>query len=322
MYERRKEEDSGFPESPGQPDSATRARTGYRRACASLWLCAGAVLLSMAIASPADPTVSQLVATDHAILDESGLPLRGTDPQSEEFGVDRVEGDLIQILQATDGSRYPPAKDGSPDPRNVVLYSCRAGEGISPTLGMSGLFSGAITPRPGGNTRIFVRVFNAPSLADASFYEDSSLFKVLSWKNDTFLVDIAATTRPLDPNDADGDGLSNSWEKALGSDSTTADTDGDGSSDQEERLAGSNLLDPESHLRITTVGLAGGPVLKFRWQSVRGKSYRIERLEPLPDGGLSVWAEETVGATGTWSECEVPVPNSREAGCYRVCLSP
>jgi hypothetical protein len=235
-----------------------------------------AVFAHMALSAAAGPSVSQGVGASAPLVDEFGRTLEGTDPMSGRFGVPPVEGDFVQILMAPDGQVYAPSSDGKPDPRNWVLGTSRIGLGIAPNLAHSGRFSARITPRPGGNSRIFVRVFNAPTIREASFYADSGLFKVRSWKNEFFDIDVAATDQPLDVEDADRDGLHNSWERSYGTDPHEPDSDGDGLTDAEEVQAGTDPLDGLSSLRWRGVGLASTRGLELVWTSVPGRRYRLE----------------------------------------------
>ncbi len=266
----------------------------------------------------AQPGVSQAAGARIAIVDEFGNVLQGTDPYAHQYGIASVEGDLVQILLARDNTVYPPAADGMPDSRNVVLMTTRIGLGISPTLGQSGRFSAKITPRPGGNSRIFARVFNAPSLEEASFYGDSDLFKVLSWRNDIFVVEIAATDIPLDPQDADGDGVNNSWERSYGTDAEAADSDGDGLTDGEEILARTDPLERDDALLIVDVLPIGGDDALLSWDSKEGVHYRVE----MATGGLhespSFDLLDTVVGEADTTTLKVVGGLSHQRACFRV----
>lgn len=268
---------------------------------------AAALLLAFGSFQPARaqgaPQASQRVGTSGTIVDESGDTLVGTDPDAGRYGAAAIEGDLVQILHATDEAIYPPDVHGQPDPRNVVLATTRIGLGGSPHLANSGRFSALVTPRPGGNTRIFVRVFSSASLEDAAFYGDSQLFTVSGTADTPFLAAIAAADQPLDPDDPDGDGLNNSWERVLGSDPHTEDTDGDGLSDAQERTAGTDPLDTDSFPHFTAV--RSGPLgLYVLWPAADGRTYDIYHGDSahgdisLQDPVASVTA--TGALTGVW----------------------
>lgn len=262
--------------------------------------------------------VAQAVGVGHAIVDEFGRPLNGTSPAAAAFGHAVVEGDLIHILRATDGKIYPPDADGTPDARNELLATVRIGQGVVPTSAKPARFGSTLTPRPGGNSKIFVRVFNAARTEEASFYGDSQLFTVKSWQNEVFLADISATDQPLDGGDEDGDGLSNSWEKSYGSDSAADDTDNDGLTDNQERMSGTDLLDAESYLSVADMRIQDGAI-HLRWDGVEGLSYRVEASSDLGANG-PFEAIGTVTGTGTTCEFVVPGDPANNAGTYRVCV--
>ena len=118
------------------------------------------------------PMVSQFSGVTNSVVDEFGHVLKGTDPGSGDYQVTPVVGDRVEVLLASDGTIYPPDLDGYPDPRNPTLFETRIGLGVSPALSRSGQFSTQITPRPAGEAKIFVRVFNATSGQQANFYAD------------------------------------------------------------------------------------------------------------------------------------------------------
>jgi hypothetical protein len=263
----------------------------------------------------AQPAVSQAVGVSAAIVDEFGHPLQGNDPAAQAFGLPVVEGDIVQILHATDNQIYPPNAQGQPDPRNVVLATTRVGLGTAPAQLTPAKFGAAVTPRPGGNSRIFVRVFNAASLDEASFYGDSQLFTVKSWKNELFVANVSATLSPMDTADADGDGLNNSWERSYGANPENADSDGDGFADKQEVVAGSDLLDSESFLALAEVRVVQGDDVLLKWASTEGVQYRVEGAAPGAD------FEEMASVTGEAGVTESVIPDALDAGlgCFRVC---
>ncbi|MDP2895502.1 MAG: DUF3160 domain-containing protein [bacterium] len=86
-------------------------------------------------------------------------------------------------------------------------------------------------------------------------------------------------------DDADRDGLPDSWENSIwGStdevNDPDSDYDNDGCTNEEERVAGTNPRDPESCLRMLNVMTDDSGVL-FRWSSIPGKRYRVSYSDDL-----------------------------------------
>jgi len=141
-------------------------------------LCLGFLLVADGFAA-APPMVSQVVSVENRLMDEFGSPLLGTDPSASYFGITPVEGDLVHIYTANSG-HFPPEANGTANPLNVMVKETQIGLGVMPTDPNPGKFNCIISPRPSGGVEIFVRVFNAPTLEEASFYMDSQTFTVSS----------------------------------------------------------------------------------------------------------------------------------------------
>ena len=252
--------------------------------------------------------------------DQNGQPLAGSPDPAPAESRSRVE-----IRTAASGI-LPPEADGAAHPANP-LYSPDSvgGMGMNSSEPDSGLFAMVFSDRPATGTKLFARAYNAPTVAEASFYTDTYVAAVPA--NGSSLVLTFGAAQPLDSGDADGDGLNNSWEEALGSDSVaTNDFDGDGMDDLSEKLAGTDLTDPTSLLAFRNIRRDGAdtrPVL-VRWQSVPGKSYQLEFVPEL----LGEQVYVPVGAVVTAAEDEyeleqwVVVPDDAAAGSFRVRLVP
>jgi len=248
----------------------------------ALWI-GLAVNLTWTLAAALPPVVSQLVYVQQPLTDEYGQVLEGTDPQSSYFGIEPVEGTLVQIFQAVDGVVYPPNAQGQPDARNVLLLQTRVGLGAAINQARPGVFSAHLSPRPMSGTKIFVRVFNASDMADASFYKDSQLFSVSWTVNTNFNAMFSTPMRPLDQADDDGDGIVNSWEKSAGTDAQAADTDGDGIPDGEEAVAGTSATSADSMFVVANMIPVEPDHVRLTWSSSANRIYTIQRREGLND---------------------------------------
>lgn len=213
------------------------------------------------------------IGTTNSITNERGQPLPGSDTSAALFNQPVVTGDLVQIIRTYNGAIDAPAANGLPvGTNNIVIATTRIGIGVDPAAGQIGQF-GISLPDYDGST-LFVRVFNAPDLAGASFYGDSQVYS----NNSTYSVFIPniASVQPLDAADSDADGLNNSWEKSLGTNPNNKDTDGDGISDYNEVLSGTDASDSGSYLRMVQIMPAlNGDSIIF-WSSVIGKTYQIQ----------------------------------------------
>jgi len=231
------------------------------------------------------PMISQFIGVEDTIVNEEGESLVGTDPYAHEFGIPVVEGAVVQILSANDGTIYPPDLNGNPDSRNAVLLTTRIGIGMSPALARTGKFAAMLAPRPSGGVKIFVRVFNAASLDDASFYGDSEVFTVSSMENESFIANVEKTDKPLDAADPDQDGLNNSQEKSLGSNPFASDSDGDEYNDAQELIAGTDSLNEDSFPSITSISPEGPGLTRVSWSpAVSGRTYKIYFKANLIEG--------------------------------------
>lgn len=237
------------------------------------------LFLSSALVMGRGLLIPFVVASLDPIVDEMGFILEGNRS---------TQGDLVQVLQTDNGVIYPPGLGGDPDSRNTLLATTSIGK-IAPNWQVQpGNFGYAIQRSSGdpiwgsagdGVTKVFVRVFNAPSLRDASFYGDSQVFTLNH--NEEFVANISATTLPLDSGDNDQDGMNNSMEKSMGTDPDNPDTDSDGMNDGNEHLAGTDPLDQYSLLMIVEMTPSGSDMV-LRWDSVPGKRYRVEyTTDPL-----------------------------------------
>ncbi len=250
-------------------------------------------------------TTPVMVKVPQSVLDEAGQPLSAT------------EGDLVQFL-LVNGQIYPPGSDGQPNAANPVVFSSRIGNGLVPSPEKAGQLNAAITPYPSGP--VFARVFNAPTLAQASFYADAQAFTPNG--RAVYYPSLAATTNALDPADDDGDGLNNSWEKSLGSDRLAVDSDHDGMSDGDEFRAGTGLADAESFLAMVQVAPQAGGNLQAQWEAVPGKAYQLQFTDQsLSDPSMAFSnVNGVVTATGVTGVTVITNGASFPVGFFRVVL--
>lgn len=264
----------------------------------------GAALLALLAGLNAHPAGAQNapLAFESAapIVNEFGQVL----PGSADGG-----GALVQLLAAPNGI-YPPDISGQPHPSNAVLAVTHIGAGTAPSLGNSGLVSGAVILNRAQATRLFARVFNRETLALSSFYGDSAIYTNPTAIYGMFLFNLAATTQALDSADDDGDGLNNSWEKSYGADKNNPDTDGDGVADGDEHRAGTGLLDDESYLAMIRLRPAAGGAMLVEWDSVAGKRYQVQVATPDPVYDVATYSNITAVLEATTNTLSATLTNA------------
>jgi len=296
----------------------------------------GAVLLLIAANAWGGLVAPLYVGNLEPVLDEYGRPMVGSHLMEQADARCRVE-----IHTTTIDVILPPLTNGASHPYNPLLSAeSVGGVGLNCSSPDSGLFCLALSERPSAATKVFARVYNAPTIEESSFYADSALVETPA--RDNSLVLSFSEAHPLDPGDADGDGLNNSWEKALGTDGVlTNDFDGDGMTDLYEMLAGTAPDDFNSNLSFrfiqrenaavpAEVGQEGdAPWIKpvrIRWQSIPGKKYQLEYTPMLiqlsgADPIFIPVGEVITAAEGEYEiEMLADVPEDKAAGSYRVRL--
>jgi thrombospondin type 3 repeat protein len=268
------------------------------------------------------------------VLDEYGRTMAGS--LSADHSNTRS---LVELRTSTKNLILPALPSGEAHPFNPLLSADSiGGVGLNSSSPDSGLFCLVLSERPAVGTKIFARVYNAPTVEEASFYADSSFVEATTTGNSLTLEFSAA--QALDTNDVDGDGLNNSWEKALGiDDRETSDYDGDGMSDLHEMLAGTAADDSTSQMSFQLIRrepprLPSGEVddqtwqkpVRVRWQSVPGKTYQLEYVPMLiqltgEDPIFVPVGEEIVADDGEFEiEMLVDVPEDEATGSFRIRL--
>jgi hypothetical protein len=290
------------------------------------WGEAGAVGLWLAAVCAWGGIVSPLYLGNLApVLDECGVPMCGT------IDSDPALRARVEIRTAADGVIRPPATDGAPHPANPLLAPDSVG-GVGMNAIDPGLFAMVLPLRPAAGTKIFARVFNTPQVSNASFFADSAV--VVAPASASSLVLTFGAAQPLDVGDADGDGLHNSWERALGiDDRATPDYDGDGMSDLNEMLASTAADDPDSLLAFRSVQreIAAGAAaadaatslpVRVTFQAAPGKRYQLEHAPTVL--GEQIFAPIGVpivaGAGAYQVDTVVEVPADSSAGTFRIQL--
>lgn len=259
------------------------------------------------------------------VRDQNGQPMRGSPSPMAEQSRCRIE---IRVAPYG-GLRYPPGKDGSASSLNpLVTPGSVGGVGLNAAQDDSGLFCMIFPERLPAGTLIFARAYNAPTIGETTFYADSKVVAIPS-KDSTLVLDFESA-QALDSDDADGDGLINSWERYLGTaDRQTSDYDDDGMSDYCEMLAGTALTNPQSNLSFRMVrrealptGANGSKPLHIKWQSVPGKRYQLQHVTQLLGEQEFIDDGEVVVARNGEFEIELPVdlPEDSIEGFFRVKL--
>ena len=269
------------------------------------------------------------------VRNEFGRPMPGSPlPQ------DAASRSFVEIRTAPNGMIYAPGTNGAASPYNPLLTTNSVGGiGENAKTVDSGLFCLLFSNRPAEGTKIFARVYDAPTAEEAAFYVDSSVAVVPA--AGVSLVLAFGEAQPLDPGDDDGDGLNNSWERVMGtSGRAAADYDEDGMRDLHEMLAGTDAADAASLLAFQAAGPGTGEALpegfdpaarrlRIRWPAVPGKSYQLESaagLLPDPATGEGP-VYDPVGEVLTAAEGEytmtvwVDLSGGEAKGVFRVRLA-
>ena len=124
--------------------------------------------------------------------------------------------------------------------------------------------------------------------------------------------------------DTDGDGMDDQWERDwFGnlSHSGVGDSDNDGATDRDEFIAGTEPTNPASVFNVTQVSRAISNAATLRWNSVAGRSYRIQYKNTLSQTNWTDPTNALVLATGTNSTWNSG-PQAVTQRVYRLQLVP
>jgi hypothetical protein len=205
------------------------------------------------------------VTASVGIRNADGTLLPGTNPDATT----NAPACLVQILAVgPNGLAELPALNGQPAGDDVVVATTTIGKGMAPNLPVSGRFAASFYPSPAVGTRLYARVFNAPTVAAATRWGQSATWQVTS----TGVMDVSLL------------GLGATW-WAVGADPRLLDSDGDGHSDYAELVANTHPLDAAQRFELE--GFDGHSV---RLKGRPGRRYALERT--TDELGQSVHWEE------------------------------
>lgn len=151
------------------------------------------------------------VRSSAPILDHGvGAPLLpGTPPYATNFGCAYVPGCVVEILViGSNNVAHLPNLDGTPSGGDTILDTTVIGDynGLNPCFDQ---LDTAFTNRPANGTKIYARVFNATTVAAATYWGQSATFTVSnSAVFDVSVAGLKATTMPegIDLNTIDAKG--------------------------------------------------------------------------------------------------------------------
>ncbi|MBU1694849.1 MAG: hypothetical protein KJ726_11495 [Verrucomicrobia bacterium] len=271
------------------------------------------------------------IGTTNTTVDEFGVPLVGRD------GDPATNCDLVVIYWASNSMIYFPDYSGNPDPRNPQLEPPSNGVwyigSLCGPLAPSGTFSACLagTNRPTVDSVLFVRVFNAPTLAAASYFGDSQVFTVNGSTyegKEAVVLNIDKTRYPFDSRDNDDDGLKNSLEKSLGTNPDDPHSDTDTVNDWEEWVAGTDGTDPNSYFILARIRQGEGDEAVVGWDSLAGRNYKVwytddplDATDPTPEW-IVVSGPDWITADGDVMEIGIPAGLSIGRGHFRIQVDP
>jgi hypothetical protein len=173
-----------------------------------------------------------------------------------------VPGCVVEIL--SDGSNnvaHVANLDGSPSGGDTILFSTFVGEGIPPCDSAGQIdtsFNG-----PAAGTKIYARVFNAPTVAKASYWGQSADFTVTIVSNATQAMNLSAlgmeiTTMPIGIN--------------------LSTVDSKGVTYLEELVAGTNPQNPDDTFDVNGIALENsGQSVQVGANGKAGRQYTLQR---------------------------------------------
>lgn len=192
------------------------------------WAVVAVAFAWLMVTRPAAAQLTPLgVSASAPILDAAGSVLPGT---LTNFGCANAPGGLVQILKVGTGNiAHLPNLDGTPSGGDTVLFTTVIGDynGLNPCT-LSNQLDTSFSPHPANGTKIFARVFDAPTTNSATYWGQSATFAVngatvfnisvaglkattmpkgvnlmtiVDVKGQTYYTDLIANINPLDPTD-------------------------------------------------------------------------------------------------------------------------
>ncbi len=122
--------------------------------------------------------------------------------------------------------------------------------------------------------------------------------------------------------DSDTDGMTDAWEMlhfATLARNGSGDFDGDGQSDVAEFFAGTLPTDPNSSLRVLPTFGVNGSGVTIEWQSVPGKTYRLQFKNSMNDNGWMTVPGDVIADGATASKSD-PTASGLPRRFYHVLL--
>jgi hypothetical protein len=269
----------------------------------------GTVAAAVAIFAVAQNAPAQLalpldVTASAPVLDANGAVLPGNNPASADYGLTAIPGVLVQIIGVgSNGVAHLPNLDGSPSGGDTVLYTTVIGQGMDLGNDNSGRFATSFSPPPSSGMRVYARVFNAPTMQNATAWGQSATIATAdAVVIDLSLLGLKAATMPMgiDLNSIDSKGVSYF----------------------QELIANTDPLNPRDLFAVSSLLLASGQG-NVAVQGHTGRSYTLQRSTDA-FGDSMTWSD--IVATGLLSTDQNlilndPNPPSTTRAFYRVKVS-
>lgn len=261
-------------------------------------------LLALAQTATAQISLPLDVTASAVVRNSDGAILPGNNPAAPS----PIPGCLVQVLWvgANGVPDLPdPSKPDLAGGDDTVIFTTVIGQGMDPAVQRPGRFSTSFYPPPTAGSKLFARVFNAPTIAAADSYGQSATFTVSGAEvMDISTLGLTLTTQPKDTNP------------------TVTDTDGDGQTDYAELVANTNARDASDRFDVGGILMTTGPAqtIQLNVAGRAGRRYTLQRSTDELTGPMT-WVEITT--TGVLTEdtnvvLSDPSPPSSQKAFYRL----